>query len=61
LGGDDAAAPLTFALRRVFGPVCDSPSSIQTGAWSLAFSQPRTLRSTSAAFSRTATEGLIRK
>jgi hypothetical protein len=35
-----------------------SASSIQTGAWSLAFSQPRTSRSTPAALRRGATDGL---
>jgi hypothetical protein len=35
-----------------------SASSIQTGAWSLAFSQPRTSRSTPAALRRGAAEGL---
>jgi hypothetical protein len=35
-----------------------SASSIQTGAWSLAFSQPRAARSTPAALRRAATDGL---
>jgi hypothetical protein len=37
-----------------------SESSIQVGAWSLAFAHPRTVRSTSAATSRAA-EGLSKK
>ena len=47
--------------RRRFGRSgARSESSIQTGAWSLAFSQPRTGRSTPAALRRGATKGLSR-
>jgi hypothetical protein len=41
-----------------FGRCAPSESSIQTGAWSLAFSQPRTSRSTPAPVKRGATDGL---
>ena len=45
--------------RRRFGRSgARSASSIQAGAWSLAFSQPRTSRSTPAAFRRAAIAGL---
>lgn len=46
-----------FGLERRFG----APSSIQVGAWSLAFSQPRTCLSTPAALSRGAITGLSNK
>jgi len=50
------AAASAFALAKVRFVL--SASSIHVGAWSLAFSQPRTWRSTPAVFRRRAVEGL---
>jgi hypothetical protein len=56
-----ATVPLTAARKRCFTCIFSGVfNSIQAGAWSLVFSQPRTSRATPPATSETRKEGLSR-